>query len=1101
MIFSIPIYIEEQPGSPAMFAVRPLFHPRPAERAENLGRALNKLTNALQELLLQLGREPRHDALAEWAWHPALEETNVNLRLELASGSPVVRLFLAGYEALDRKLFFTPTLPGLQFEVFPGESIEERATAVYTRHFRDLEKAEAPFDPQVFALQGKARLTTIEISLDPAALAQKAAPSRRASLFGGEDKKDGERELRRTGRSLMALYPDDLERAVGREREVEELARLLAATDRRPILLVGPRKVGKTTLLHELAWQMCARKKEHFGGPRDIWLLSPMRLISGMSYLGEWENRVLAILDHAQEKDLVLYFDDLIGLFSAGQSSASDLNVAQVLRPALEKRRVRLIAEITPEAWRVLRERDRALADLFHILPVPEPAEPETLRILVRVTHQLEEQYGCEFSQEVVPTVLDLHRRFASDAAFPGKAAGFLRRLAVRRAPVGRDEVYREFSEQSGMQINFLDDRQPLDRAAILQRLRQDLAGQEQALATFADIILTLKARLNDPRRPLGVLLLLGPTGVGKTQSAKALARFLFGQADRLLRFDMNEYVDGAASRLAGTAREPEGLLTGAIRRQPFSVILLDEIEKAAPEVFDLLLAVLDEGRLADALGRVADFTNSVILLTSNLGAHEARAQLGFGAHDRPEAADARYVQAAEKFFRPEFFNRLDQLIPFRPLSREQLEQIAQQLIGSVFTRDGLLRRECLLQVSPQAMARLVELGQDPQLGARALKRVIEREVAQPIAQRLAVLPPGSPTIALIERQGDGLVLHVRELRPVNRSIHWPEQAARFDAKRCSDLLEAADAALDRIEAALESLAPTGRLELGNLPPESARYFACREQLKKVDRIVQAVERSRQAPKKPETTRGLKLKPLKLLVRQYVSGHPRLNRLRERAGLEVELSEWEAAASVEMTDSPVLALCRELALLEAMTRQPWDDRPAVLVFRPVDPKDRLEAIKLAQCYHDFINDIWGAAAAFVWAQPQPDEMLMRVIDNDLAPLQALFIKGFNLRQWLPPAHTLLTRYSNGNLGILTVHLLAAESPEQAETLAREFLPEVNATRQSTPGATGRVLQLLTPGQTLADFRTGMTISAQPAREEFRAFQLTTLPLPPEINLF
>jgi hypothetical protein len=208
-----------------------------------------------------------------------------------------------------------------------------------------------------FALRGRARLTTIDLALDPAALAKKPKPSPRALFFGSEEKKDGAQELQKTGRALGQLYPDDLDRAVGRDREVEELARLLASPDRRAIVLVGPRKVGKTTILHELAWRIASRKKERYARGRQIWLVSPMRLISGMSVLGEWESRVLAILEHAQQLDRVLYFDDLLGLLTAGMHSGSDLNVAQVLRPALEQRRVRVIAEITPEAWRVLRER------------------------------------------------------------------------------------------------------------------------------------------------------------------------------------------------------------------------------------------------------------------------------------------------------------------------------------------------------------------------------------------------------------------------------------------------------------------------------------------------------------------------------------------------------------------------------------------------------------------------------------------------------------------------------------------------------------------------------------------------------------------------
>ena len=948
MIFSIPIFVEERssgPARPPTFIARPLFHAEPVQRAERLSRALTKLSNDLLEVLRALGEEPRHNALAEWTFNPWFEETTLELRLELTSGSHRRSFFFVGYSALERKLFFTPTLPELRFEVRAGQSLADRATEVLTRHFRELEREAGEINFDDYALQGKARLTVLDITLNPAVNAKRRKKSMRALLFGGEEKMDGEQELRKTSRPLHSMYPDDLERALGREHEVEELARLLAGSDRRPILLVGSRKVGKTAILHELVWRMCERKKERFGGNREVWLVSPMRLISGMSYLGQWENRVLAILEHAKKKDRVLYFDDLLGLFLAGRSSASDLNVAQVLKPVLEKRAVRVIAEITPEAWRVLRERDRAFADLFHVIPVHEPSESETLRILVDVSRQLEDEHGGRFHLEVVPAAYELYRRYSNDAAFPGKAAGFLRRLAVRLAPLRNAEITRgfalaEFQSESGLQIALIDERRLLDRKSIVESLGHGLVGQGHVIEAFADIVLTLKARLNDPRRPLASFLMLGPTGVGKTQAAKILSRYLFGSSERLLRFDMNEYVDGhRVSRLTGTPDEPDGLLTAAIRRQPFSVVLFDEIEKAAPEVFDMLLAVLDEGRLTDSLGRVADFTQSVILLTSNLGVREASSRLGFSVDSaNAESEDAIYVSVAEKFFRPEFFNRLDRIIPFLTLDRKHLEGIAWQLVRDMFTRDGLQRRDGLLNISKDAMERLVQLGHHPQLGARALKRVVERELAHPLGEKLAALPPGVPMLASFTREGDSFAVNLRELRPVDRSVLWTEKAAAKrsageQAQWTSRALDGVIAALDRIEADLESTAPAGKIELTNLPPEHARYFFCREQLKKVDHLVRAVERSLTTPRRPVSSAKMpKAKPTKLLIRQFASGTPRFDREIEAITLRQNIAELEQE-TLDVPDSPVMACLRETALLEAMAAKPPGGGSAMLTVR------------------------------------------------------------------------------------------------------------------------------------------------------------------------
>ncbi|MEW6159096.1 MAG: AAA family ATPase, partial [Verrucomicrobiota bacterium] len=992
------------------------------------------------------------------------------------------------------------------------QSLAERAAAVLTRHFRKLEKS-AEVDLNEFALNGKGRLTAIEITIFPGALARKPALSKRALLFGGDEKKDGDRELRKTGRALHLLYPDDLDRATGREREVEELARCLSGVDRRPILLVGPRQVGKTAIVHELAFQICSRKKERFGGGRTIWLVSPMRLISGMSYLGEWENRVLAILDHAQKKDCVLYFDDLLGLFTAGVSAASDLNVAQVLKPVLEKRSVRILAEITPESWRVLRERDRAFADLFQVIPVREPAEAETMRVLIQLTRTLEEQHRCEFDPEVVPVVFDLHRRFGREAAFPGKAAGFLRRLAIRRTgqAIYRATALHEFSERTGVQLSLLTGSADLDREEILLQLQSRLVGQDQVLAAFADILLTLKARLNDPRRPLGTLLLLGPTGVGKTQSAKALAEFLFRSPERLLRFDMNEYVDAAAARrLVGTRQEPEGLLTGAIRRQPFSVVLFDEIEKAAPEVFDMLLAVLDEGRMTDSLGRVADFTNAVILLTSNLGVRESRARLGFQAAQwTPASDDQVYIDAAEKFFRPEFFNRLDRIIPFRALEPAQLADIAERLIHEIFQREGLRRRECILNVAPEAVTRLVELGYHPQLGARSLKRVVERELAQPLARHLAGLTPGAPTIANFGAGDHGFNVELQALRPLPCAAGWVQQVSALISSsnktaKIHRLIEQAGAALDRIEAGLEANAPHGKIELGQLTPGQARYFACREQLKKVDRLFQAFDRSHTTSRKKSALPRLpKPKPNKLILRQWLASHPRWDRLKESVSLRLELADWEASETGELPDELALALLRELALLEAMVAQPIDDRPLLLLQFGLHESHGAFVWHFSRMYSEFFSSLWGAQCSALITEPQQrnfEAYHWRLREQKL-PVNAFWLCGFNLRRLIPGGcSVILMRLSAGSLIALFNEMQDVCTEAEARALLRDFRPEDARRGLRSVGSMNGVWQLMTQGKTLLDFRNGLLVPAQPSPEEFRALLLSALPLPPEIQL-
>jgi ATP-dependent Clp protease ATP-binding subunit ClpC len=1038
MTFNVPVFVEERSTSDnrsPSFTVQPLFAPAPTQRADKLSRALARLTNDLQTLLHGLGREPRHESLALWTFQPTLQDAILDLRLDLESGVQRLRLFFAGYTALDRELWFTPAIPELRFELAQGQDLTERATEVLTRHFRQAER-EGYVDLSEIALTGKARLMVLPISVQPGGESRKKDKDSRAQLFGDEEKVDGELELRRIGRPLHALYPDDLDRAIGLDREVEELARLLAASDRRPVVLVGPRKVGKTTLLHELAWRMVHRKRERYGGGRELWLVSPMRLISGMSHLGEWENRVTAILDHAAQKDRVLYFDDLLGLFSAGQSSASDLTVAQVLKPALTRRSVRIVAEITPEAWRILRERDRAFADLFHVIPLAEPAEADTLRVLIDVVRRLEQDHSCRLDLEVIPAVYELHRRHAGDAAFPGKAASFLERLARRHAGgrISRETVLDEFHRVSGLQIAILDDRIALDRASLLRQLRERITGQDHALDAFADMLVPFKARLNDPRRPLGTLLLLGPTGVGKTESAKALARLLFGSDERLLRFDMNEFVDGiSTARLTGTAQNPDGLLTGAIRRQPFSVVLLDEFEKAAPEVSDLLLAVLDEGRLTDSLGRVADFTQSVILLTSNLGAREARSRLGFRGGSDASGEDAIYIRAAEQFFRPEFFNRIDRVIPFRSLDAGHLDGIARKLIHQVLSRDGLRRRRCMLHTTVAASERLVELGNHPQLGARALKRVVERELTQPLAVRLASTTDTVPMIAVLDATPAGFHLRTRVIDSTHRTIGWTAIAERIGTATgipCpSRLIDAIQENLDQIRAQIEPESPAGPIELGTLPRAHARYFLCRERIDHIEQRLETLEAPDRSASRPTINRRPTAKPIKVVAHSQHGDRSRLSRQRAAAALEADLADLTEATprNEDRTHPPVVEILGDLALLHAIASGPPEHQVALTLCQPVGESDPHIAAAVSRMLSAPLTGVPGVTLEIL----HPD-----TLDQPIVCL----LQGINLHHLLTPGPSLvLLEHPDGSLRFLRFEVVLAASETEARRLRHRML--------------------------------------------------------------
>ena len=550
--------------------LRPLFFDRPIEQDESVQRGTARLARELRRELSQLARTARHEEFASYSFYPPLEDRMLKLTLTVGNRRFEVSHLFVIVPAFGRRFASTPSIPELWFEIGRGETLPQRAEEVLTEHYRLLERRAGAVHPDAASVRGKAWLTSIELSLDVPSV-YTATASNFFALLGASETTDGAAELEKVGRSLNALYPDELKQATNREAEVDELTRLLGASDNRPILLTGKRLVGKTAIIHEFVRRRMERRRSsettmHIGSrgsvadlAGDVWLLSPQRLISGMSYVGQWEARLLAILKEAQRKHHTLFFDDLVGLFSAGRSSSSSLTVADVLKPYIERRDVRVLAEITPEALRVLQELDRSFVDLFNVVPIPEPAEKENLLILLGYRRELEQKHRCRFQPEVLPTAIDLTRRYMSDAAFPGKAAMLLHTLATKHknADVGRDDALNEFSDRSGLNVRFLDDRQKLNHEEVVEALSREVVGQRAAVAACADAVTIAKARLNDPLRPIASFLFLGPTGVGKTQCAKSLAKYLFGEG-RLLRFDMNEFAGySSVARLIGTFDAP----------------------------------------------------------------------------------------------------------------------------------------------------------------------------------------------------------------------------------------------------------------------------------------------------------------------------------------------------------------------------------------------------------------------------------------------------------------------------------------------------------------------------------------------------------------
>ena len=817
-------------------------------------RATARLTNELRRDLGRLARFARHEELAAYSFYPPLDETMLEFDIEVAKKRYLLRHLFVVLSAFGRRWAWTPSVPEVWVEISRGETVRDRVHEAFIEHYRLLERrfGSGVVVPDAQTVHGKAWITSVEVSIDVPAVYQPTVENFLAAL-GEVQELHGAEELARVGRSLNSLYPDDLDHAINREAEVSEVTSLLSASDQRSVLVVGKRLVGKTAVIHEFVRRRMERRRTsettmHIASIADlrgdVWLVSPQRLISGMSFLGQWEGRLLAILKEGQRKRHTLYFDDVIGLFYAGRTSASKLSVANVLKPYLERRDVRVLAEATPEVFRVLQELDRGFADLFQIVRVEEPNEEKNLHTLLGFRRTLERQHDMRFHSDVLPAVIDLTRRYVSDAAFPGKAARLLQSLAVKHkaGEVIRAGALEEFSASSGLSVDFLDDRSQLDHARVVESLSAEVIGQKAAVTACADAVTIAKARLNDGVRPIASFLFLGPTGVGKTQCAKALAKYLFGDRERLIRFDMNEFASYySVARLTGTLDAPEGLLTSAVRRSPFAVLLFDEIEKAHPAVFDLLLGVMGDGRLTDARGQLVDFSNTIIILTSNLGAREAASDLGFRQTNRSDASV--YRLAAEKFFKPEFFNRLSRVVPFERLRREDVQKIAYRLIEDVLNREGLVRRGVKLVIETGALNLLVEAGYHPQLGARALKRTLERQVTAPIAARLSATPVDQPLIIFLKDDRGSIKVDVCTLRVVEAGAPGKNRISRSDT---AEFLDRVEDVLIRVEDHANRLYPSGEILLGDGQSNvQMQQVYLREQTRRVSRMLDRAEERR----------------------------------------------------------------------------------------------------------------------------------------------------------------------------------------------------------------------------------------------------------------
>ena len=522
-----------------------------------------------------------------------------------------------------------------------------------------------------------------------------------------------------------------------------------------PLLIVAGAGVGKTTWIQRLARYLLLEKKKGENVP-NIFSTNRDRIVAGQVYLGMWQARCLAIvreLAHERQYLSVGHLNELAMPMSDGAS------ILDVFEEAMRAEEISLIAETTEADLARFRMSRPGLIDCFVIVRLAEPAVQDVPHLLRRYLErrQAEHRIHPEGLVRLVRHLAD----FVPGQRFAGKAFRAASWLLDEAGPGGPSldpsEVSRFFSRYSGLPHELIADEFSLPPDEIEARLKARVIGQPQACGAAAQILGRLKAGLHDPDRPIASLFFVGPTGVGKTELAKQIARFMFGAGadatnDRLVRLDMSEYMlPGSTNRLLSAESEGAGSLAQRIRQQPLSVVLFDEIEKAHPEVFDLLLALLGEGRMTDSRGRLVDFRMVVFIMTSNLGVSNKQ-PVGFG-----DASSSGYLAKVRDHFRPEFFGRLDQVVSFRALSPDDVVKITDLLLGDLDERVGLRQRNLRLRVTEAARRELAERGFHPTRGARPLKRLIEETVVTPLAVRLAEDPSLRDRELWIAKSGETL--------------------------------------------------------------------------------------------------------------------------------------------------------------------------------------------------------------------------------------------------------------------------------------------------------------------------------------------------------
>ena len=633
-----------------------------------------------------------------------------------------------------------------------------------------------------------------------------------------------------------------LDPVIGRQTEIERVIQILARRTKNNPALIGEPGVGKTAIVEGLAQRIVDADVPAPLLGKTVLQLDVGSLVAGTMYRGQFEERLKRVIDELKALQAILFIDEVHMLVGAG-AAGSSVDAANILKPALSRGELQVIGATTVDEYRKHIESDAALERRFQSIMVEEPTVEETLDILRGVRGAYEEHHRLKISDEALDAAVRLSARYVTERFLPDKAIDLIdessSRVRMYKSPIAQTAKelvtqLRETRQNHAVAVennryddaeDFLANQEELERqlerlrttwdrdnspvvsvddiaevvsmwtgVPVMQmaqeesqrllhmedELRQQIVGQEEAIQAISKAVRRARAGLKDPRRPIGSFIFLGPTGVGKTELTKAMARFLFGSEDALIQLDMSEFMERhSVSRLVGAppgyvGYDEAGQLTEALRRRPYSIVVFDEMEKAHPEAHNMLLQIMEEGHLSDARGHKVDFRNAIIVMTSNVGAEMIQRQTSIGftlkrdeeaeEHQAYEEMRKKLMDALKRVFRPEFINRLDNVIVFRSLNKEDITNIVELELDKVAVR--LEEHELDLSATPAALELLAELGYDPEMGARPLRRVIQQKIEDKLSDAVLAGEFKDGDLIIVDVEDDDIILHHKDEEP-----------------------------------------------------------------------------------------------------------------------------------------------------------------------------------------------------------------------------------------------------------------------------------------------------------------------------------------------